>query len=197
MSDNQTELRLQDEHELAGAPDNISLAVVIYDDRGGLPLGAGTALVCGVIATGFQLRVEVDSIFQMRLFIPRVQAMGEFVAPQMPTIGGATTRTELRGHSAVPRWSLLPSANAPTGIFASKADRRIPCSIYWYSPFRLSGGSHTLCVYGIRVLVNSQAAWDETLASCGKPGGECIRLSGMRMAEQPPAEDSVGAECHL
>jgi len=52
MSDNQTELRLQDEHELGGAPDNISLAVVIYDVRGGTA-GTGTALICGVIATGF------------------------------------------------------------------------------------------------------------------------------------------------
>ena len=46
MRDNQTRLRLECEHESAGVPvKSISLAVVICNDRGSLPLGAGMALI--------------------------------------------------------------------------------------------------------------------------------------------------------
>jgi hypothetical protein len=43
----------QDEHKPAGTPvKNISLPVVICNDRGGLPFGARMALKCAVIVIG-------------------------------------------------------------------------------------------------------------------------------------------------
>ena len=43
----------QDEYEPAGTPvNNISLAVVICDNRGGLPFGGRMALKCSVIVIG-------------------------------------------------------------------------------------------------------------------------------------------------
>jgi hypothetical protein len=52
MSGNQTQLQLQDEHEPAGAPINLSLAALICYDRGGLRPGAWMALRCAVIVIG-------------------------------------------------------------------------------------------------------------------------------------------------